>query len=181
MAALENSNLLMEHRSGKETPDKRVPAVKLRSVEPDDEPFLFRVYASTRAAEMAAWGWDQAQQEAFLRMQFLTQQLSYRAQFPGADHRIIMVEDQPAGRILVARTDKEILLVDIALLAEYRNAGIGTGLIRDLQAEAARAGAPVHLHVLKTNPAAARLYERLGFQATEDDGVYLQMKWLAPS
>lgn len=162
-------------------PDKRVPAVTLRPVETDDEPFLFNVYASTRAAEMAAWGWDQAQQEAFLRMQFLNQQLSYRAQFPDADHRIIILDGQPVGRLLVDRTDEGILLADIALLAEERNAGIGTGLIRDLQAEAARAGVPVNLHVLKTNPAAARLYERLGFQTTGDDGVYLQMKWLASS
>lgn len=173
--------MLMENRSGKETPDKRLPAVTLRPVEAEDEPFLLRVYASTRAAEMAAWGWEQAQQEAFLRMQFMTQQLSYRAQFPDADHRIIMLDGQPVGRLLVTRMDKEILLADIAVLAEHRNTGIGSGLILDLQAEAARTGVPVHLHVLKTNPAAARLYERLGFSTTEDDGVYLQMKWLAPS
>jgi ribosomal protein S18 acetylase RimI-like enzyme len=171
----------MENRSRKETHDKRVPAVTVRPVEPDDEPFLFRVYAITRADEVSSWGWDQAQQEAFLRMQFLTRKLSYRAQYPGADHRIVMHDDQPVGTILFAKTDKEILFLDIALLAEYRNAGIGTGLIRDLQAEAARTGVPVHLHVLKTNPAAARLYDRLGFQTTKDDGVYLHMKWLAPS
>lgn len=149
----------------------------LRPAEPEDEPFLFRVYASTRADEMAAWGWDAAQQEAFLRMQFTAQHLNYRAQFPDADHRVIIAGGHPAGRILVDRTGQGILLVDIALLADCRNAGIGTALIRDLQREATEAGLPVDLHVLKTNPA-ARLYERLGFQATDDDGIYLQMKWL---
>lgn len=157
--------------------DDNEPAINLRPAQPDDEPFLFRVYASTRADEMAAWGWDAAQQEAFLRMQFTTQSMSYRAQFPDADHRIIMLADEPVGRILVARTDEGILLVDIALLPERRSAGIGTSLIRDLQAEATQAGLPVHLHVLKTNPAAARLYERLGFSSIGDDGIYLEMKW----
>jgi ribosomal protein S18 acetylase RimI-like enzyme len=167
----------MENSSMKQSPDETLP-VELRPAQPEDEPFLFRVYASTRADEMAAWGWNAAQQEAFLRMQFNAQRLTYRAQFPEADHRIILAGGQPVGRILVERTGQRILLVDIALLADYRHAGIGTALIRDLQAEAAQADLPVDLYVLKTNPAAARLYERLGFSATDDDGIYLQMKWL---
>jgi len=170
--------VFMENRLKKRLADDNAHAINLRPAEADDEPFLFGVYASTRADEMAAWGWNAAQQEAFLRMQFTTQSLSYRAQFPDADHRIIMLEDQPVGRILVARTDKEVLLVDIALLPERRSAGIGTSLIRELQAEATQAEIPVRLHVLKTNAAASRLYERLGFSSVGDDGIYLEMKWL---
>jgi ribosomal protein S18 acetylase RimI-like enzyme len=168
---------MMENRSTKQTPDEAMP-VNLRPAQPEDEPFLFRVYAGTRADEMAAWGWDAAQQEAFLRMQFNAQSMAYRAQYPDADHRIIIYGNQPVGRILIDRSGQGILLIDIALLAECRNTGIGSALIRDLQREATQAGAPVRLHVLKTNPAAVRLYERLGFSITDDDGIYLEMKWL---
>lgn len=162
----------------KQTHDDAIP-FSLRPARPEDEPFLFSVYASARAAEMAAWGWDAAQQEAFLRMQFNAQHMTYRAQYPDADHQIIICEDQPVGRIMVDRTERGILLVDIALLAERRNGGIGTALIQDLQAEAGQAGTRVSLYVLKSNPAAARLYQRLGFLTTGDDGVYLQMDWAA--
>jgi ribosomal protein S18 acetylase RimI-like enzyme len=152
--------------------------ITLRAAEPEDEPFLFKVYASTRAEEMAAWGLDTAQREAFLMMQFRAQQGTYGMQYEAASHRIIMRDHEPVGRILVNRTEGEILLVDIALLAEYRNAGIGSQLIRDLQREAAQAGVPVNLHVLRSNGAAARLYERLGFRGVGGDSVYAQMRWL---
>jgi len=166
----------MENRSEKETPDKRVPDVTLRPVEPEDEPFLFSVYASTRTDDMAVSGWDAAQQEAFLRLQFRAQTLAYGAQFPDADHRIILDEDRLIGRMLIARTESEIRLVDITLLPEHRRAGIGTSLIRNLQREAAAAGQPVCLRVMKNNRA-ARLYERLGFSKTGESSTHFQMEW----
>jgi ribosomal protein S18 acetylase RimI-like enzyme len=153
-------------------------SITLRAAVPEDERFLFKVYASTRADEMAVLGWNAAQAELFLSMQFRAQQGAYGMQYETADHRIIMVDHEPVGRILVNRTEEEILLVDIALLAEYRNAGIGSRLIRELQREAAQAGVPVNLHVLKSNGAAARLYERLGFRSVGGDSVYSQMTWL---
>jgi ribosomal protein S18 acetylase RimI-like enzyme len=62
-------------------------------------------------------------------------------------------------------------LIDIALLPQYRNQGIGSTLLRELLADAARAGCAVSLKVENTNPA-ARLYERLGFQTVDEDGMY---------
>jgi hypothetical protein len=53
-------------------------------------------------------------------------------------------------------------IVDIALLPQYCNRGIGTTLLRDLQSEAAAAGKPLRIHVERFNPA-LRLYQRLGF------------------
>jgi GNAT superfamily N-acetyltransferase len=64
----------------------------------------------------------------------------------------------------------------LRLLAAYRQAGIGTAILQDLLAEAARAGMPFRLHVTKLNPA-RRLYERLGFTTLVDNGVYLFMEW----
>jgi ribosomal protein S18 acetylase RimI-like enzyme len=76
----------------------------------------------------------------------------------------------------VDRWDKEIRIMDIALLPEHRGVGIGTGLLRELQEEARAAGKSLSIHVEKFNPA-LRLYERLGFQPQEDKGVYLLMVW----
>jgi len=45
----------------------------LRPIRLDDEGFLFRLYASTRQEEISAWGWNQAQQEAFLHVQYTAQ------------------------------------------------------------------------------------------------------------
>jgi ribosomal protein S18 acetylase RimI-like enzyme len=69
-----------------------------------------------------------------------------------------------------------MLLMDIALLPEYRSHGIGTALIKDLMAEAAQAGRPLRLHVEFFNQA-LRLYERLGFARMGEMGLYYEMEW----
>ena len=59
--------------------------------------------------------------------------------------------------------------MDIALLPEYCNRGIGTTLLRGLQTEAAAAGRLLRIHVERFNPA-LRLYARLGFRQIDDRG-----------
>lgn len=153
--------------------------ISLRPSEPDDEDFLYQLYASTRAAELAVWGWNQAQQEVFLRMQFNAQRRAYEFQYPEAEHSIILFDEEKAGRLFVAVTEGEVRLVDIALLPEHRSKGAGTFLIQELQAQAAARGLPLRLQVLQSNEAARRLYERLGFSQTGASDVYLTMEWRA--
>jgi ribosomal protein S18 acetylase RimI-like enzyme len=149
--------------------------ISLRPFRPEDQEFLFKLYAGTRQQEISAWGWNSAQQEAFLRMQFTAQQKSYAMTYADAEHNIVVLDAVPIGRIMVMREREAALLVDISLLPEYRGRGIGGGLIRDLIEQCAKDRAAVRLQVLKTNPA-ARLYERLGFGKTGEDGLYFQME-----
>jgi ribosomal protein S18 acetylase RimI-like enzyme len=145
----------------------------LRETTPEDEQFLFDVYASTRQEELEGLGWDDNQKREFFKMQFLARERSY----PRVDDRIIVLNGRPIGRILVDRSEAEILLRDIALLTQYRNRGLGTILIYDLMKEARVSGKAIRLHVLATS-AAVRLYDRLGFSKTGAEAAYLEMKWL---
>lgn len=147
----------------------------LRPSSPDDQEFLFQLYASTRQAEFAALGWDSAQLEALLRMQFMAQQRWYETAYAQAEQRIVMLEETPIGRITVQRGAQAAILVDISLLPQHRGRGIGGGLIRDLLEQCGQEGVPVRLQVLKANPA-GRLYERLGFVKTGEDDIYFQME-----
>ncbi len=142
----------------------------------DDEPFLEKVYAGTRAAELASVPWTEEDKAAFLRMQFAAQAQHYREHYPNTSFDVIVLDDQPVGRLYVARWTDEIRIVDIALLPEFCNGGLGTTVLRTLQAEASAAGKPLRIHVERFNPA-LRLYERLGFRLVEDRGVYLFLEW----
>ena len=146
----------------------------LRPATADDEPFLLELYASTRIEELSTLGWDDNQKQAFIKMQFLARERSH----PRVDDRIIVLDGRAVGRMMVDRSGAAILLRDIALLPEHRNAGIGSRLLQDLLKEAAAAGKPVRLHVLATSPA-VRFYERLGFFKTgsDDNGAYFEMTW----
>jgi ribosomal protein S18 acetylase RimI-like enzyme len=143
---------------------------------PEDVSFSEQVYASTRAEELARTDWNDAQKAAFCHQQFTAQDAHYRQHYPGAQFSIIERGGVPAGRLYVARWEKEIRIMDIALLPEHRGAGIGTRVLRELQDEARAAGKALSIHVEKFNPA-LRLYERLGFRPKEDKNVYLLMEW----
>jgi ribosomal protein S18 acetylase RimI-like enzyme len=159
-----------------EQPHAADAALTLRPVRPEDEGFLFTLYVSTRVDEFAPTGLSEAQLAPLLRMQFEAQRRSYDNSYPASGHQIILLDERPVGRIWVAHGADAVTLVDIALLPATRGAGLGTRLINDLIAEAARAGLPVRLTVLKSNGAAQRLYERLGFVVTADLGVYWEME-----
>jgi GNAT superfamily N-acetyltransferase len=150
----------------------------LRPIGPDDQPFLRALYATTRESELAVVAWDATQKAAFVQMQFAAQHAYYQEHYAGAAFDIVLVAGQPAGRLYVARWSSELRIVDIALLPAFCNRGLGTTLLKHLQAEAAAAGKPLRIHVERFNPA-LRLYERLGFQQIEDRGVYLFMEWRA--
>ncbi|HEU5036364.1 MAG TPA: GNAT family N-acetyltransferase [Nocardioides sp.] len=151
-------------------------AVSLRPVTDDDRPFLIALYASTRAAELDQVVWAPGQREAFVRMQYDAQDVSYRTQNPEGAFDIIEVAGRPVGRLYVDRRVDEIRIVDIALVPEHRRAGIGSALIERLQADAAATGRTVTIHVEVHNPAAV-LYGRLGFVAVAEHGLYRRMEW----
>jgi ribosomal protein S18 acetylase RimI-like enzyme len=148
----------------------------LRPTTPEDTAFLADVYASTRAEEMAPTGWSDEQKAAFCAMQFQAQDTHYRQHYPTAQYFVIEAEKVPAGRLYVDHWEKEIRIMDITLLPEFRGQGIGTHFLRDLQKQAQTASKVLSIHVETFNPA-KRLYERLGFQITEDKGVYQFLTW----
>jgi len=149
--------------------------ISLRPFRADDQEFLYQLYASTRLHEIAGFGWPAAQQEMFLRMQFNAQYRSYQAAYGQAEHQIVEQDGKPVGRIMVLWEKDFALLVDIALLAEYRGRGVGSELLGELVQKCTRMGVPLRLQVLKTNPA-LRLYQRLGFATTGEDQMYIQME-----
>lgn len=151
-------------------------SLSLRPITPEDDSFLAAVYASTRAEELLVTDWSDQDKAIFCRHQFDAQTAHYTANYPGASFQIIERAGVPAGRLYLARWEKEIRIVDITFLPEHRGAGLGTNLLKELQEEAKSADKKLSIHVERLNPA-MRLYERLGFRQVEDKGVYLLLHW----
>jgi len=151
--------------------------VSLRTITPGDDAFVREVYASTRDAELALVDWSDSRKQEFLDFQYRAQSAHYADNHEGADLDLILVDGEPVGRLYVHRSDEEIHLLDVAVLAEHRNRGVGTLLVRRLMDEAAAAGLPLRLHVEMFNSGARRLYDRLGFRPVEERGLYILMEW----
>lgn len=154
-------------------------AVTLRPTTPEDRAFLVLLYGSTRDAELSQVEWAPGQREAFVEMQFATQDTQYRRHNPHAAFDVIEVDGAPAGRLYVDRRPDDLRVVDISLLPGFRGRGVGGWLLGRLMDEAARAGRIVSIHVEIHNPAAT-LYSRLGFEVAAEQGVYRRMEWRAP-
>jgi ribosomal protein S18 acetylase RimI-like enzyme len=159
-----------------EDPAASTPEVSLRPVVPGDEEMLFRIYASTREEELSVLNWSAAAQDAFLRQQFTAQDRHYQQAFAGAQFSLLVVSGEAIGRLYIWREAAGLRIIDLALLPEWRGRGIGSRLLRGLLEEAAANRQRVVIHVEANNPA-RRLYDRLGFRAVSNNGVYRQMEW----
>jgi len=151
--------------------------VSTRPVTDADQEFLIGVYASTRAEELAQVDWDESQKDAFIRWQFGLQKQEYETRYPDARYEVILVDGEPAGRIWVGTDDTQIRLLDIALLTEFQNRGVGTYLLKRLMDEAMQSKKALRHMLFMLNDNAYRFYERLGFETIEDLGGYKHMEW----
>ena len=152
-------------------------AIEHRPITDQDTEFLYTLYASTRAEEMAVLPWNEQEKQEFLRMQFEAQHKFYQEQFCNAEFNIISINKKDIGRLYIDRRKDEIRVIDIALLPEHRGKGLGAKIMQEVLDEAASANTWVRIHVEHNNPA-MRLYERLGFRKIDDHGVYFLMEWM---
>ncbi|MGN6315468.1 GNAT family N-acetyltransferase [Trinickia sp.] len=147
----------------------------VRPADERDRAFLYAVFESTRAQEFAQVGWSAEQITALLSDQFSMQDTYYRQHYPRCRFDVIMLGENPIGRLYHHWGRGEARLVDIALLPVHRGSGIGTRLMRAFVAQAAAREVPVVLYVEMNNPVRA-LYRRLGFEPTGENGIYVQMR-----
>ena len=145
--------------------------IALRAAGEPDASLLAAIYATTREEELRQVDWPPEQKKAFTDWQSQQQEAHYATHYPAAERLVVMRDAVVVGRIYVDTTRREVRLMDVTLLPEHRNQGIGSRLMDVLLAYADGIGLGVSLHVEPFNPA-RRMYERLGFRAAETRGLY---------
>ncbi len=154
---------------------KHPTLTSLRPATPEDNEFLYQLYASTRADELDAAGFQASEREAFCRMQFGLRQHHYGVYFANAVDRILLWDGQAIGRELVLRDTQWIELIDIAILPTHRGRGIGSALLQDLIKESVERRLPIHLFA-DQGSRAQMLYQRHGFVIAEDHAPHWFMR-----
>lgn len=166
------------------TPEMNSHGVSLLMETPEDIPFIRRLYASSRAAEMIALGnmWDRDTKQDFVEKQFAYQYLHHASHYAGADYAIIRQQGRPVGRLYLywseGPTGLSCRLFDFMILPDCRDRGIGSMVLAALLRLARTLRASINLSVEPTNPA-RRLYSRFGF--VEENAGFRQpsvsMRW----
>lgn len=149
--------------------------VAARPVQAGDQDFLYALYASTRAEELAVLDWNAEQKAAFLIQQFQAQHQYYQEHYSDALWLLLTVAGQPCGRLYWWAGEAGANLIDVSLLPAVRGRGIGQALMTLLTGQADRLGQTIVLHVEPSNPA-HRLYRRFGFETVAQSGVYDKMR-----
>ena len=139
-----------------------------------DQVFCREMFAADRRAMFAPLGLPPAMLSALLDHQWAAQHLGFADRYPDAEHLLIIRCEVAVGRLIAARRAhrdglRALVVVDILISQTARNAGIGTAVLRSLEAAALAQGASqIELSVLASNAGARRLYQRLGY--LEGDG-----------
>ena len=150
--------------------------LSLRPQTGDDASFLQALYISVRWPELDPSGWSDEAKREFLTDQFRLQTRHYADAYHDAEFLIVERDGRAIGRLYLFRGQTHHRIVDISLLPDTSGRGLGTALLRAVQAEAAAVQKTVSIHVELFNPA-RRLYRRLGFMEVRADGPYLLMEW----
>lgn len=145
----------------------------LRAIDKNDEAFLADLFYDVRSVELIQAGLSETQLIQLLTIQYVAQSQSYNAQYPNAKHSIIELEGEKIGRLLINFNNKNIHLVDISILHNFRGKGAGSYILEFLKSEAES----VTLLVFKTNFRAILLYEKHEFKIVNEDGMYINMEW----
>lgn len=148
--------------------------VTTRAVVDEDRPFLLDLYRATRADEFAALRADPQVVRALLAQQYEARAAGWSTSSPGADDLVILLGDDPVGRLVLERRPDGIRIIDLAVAPAEQGRSVGTSVLRRVLDEADAARVPVTLHVVADNPA-RRLYERCGFVPVPGDGIHVLM------
>ena len=151
-------------------------SITLRPVEETDQDFLIELYKSSRGDDLRGLGWSEDRISEFLELQYEAQG-NLQDDNQQASDQVVLVNGKRIGRLSIETRADEIRCIDLALLPDYRNQGVGTLLIQRLQQQAWSASIRLHVQVIRFNRA-VNFLERLGFRRTSETGTHFQMEWL---
>ena len=128
-------------------------------------------YLTKRAAfrdyvVLARGGWDEDEQRRL-----------HEERFRQFDFRIVNADGTAVGFIAVERTPECLTLHHIFLRPEHHGRGIGRRCMSLVMEEARALGVPLRLQVLKVNPRAYSLYQRLGMFRSGESATHHLMEW----
>lgn len=152
----------------------RTDDFRLRPATAADSTFLRDLFVACRAPELARSGCSAAELAVLLDLQVRARELDYGRRHPDAICEVIEKGDVPVGRVLVAVSATDVVVVDLAVAPAERRQGAATAALERWITEADDTRRSMTLQVAHGNPA-IRLYERLGFSRVATTPVGAQL------
>jgi ribosomal protein S18 acetylase RimI-like enzyme len=148
----------------------------LRPARADDEEFLFRLFSTVYGEKLQPVLLDAEEKNRLLGLMYQGFTQHYNSLAGASDDRLVLLDNQSIGRMILIQMREEIRLAELAILPQYRSRGIGSALVSQVQTESRMSKRPVRLQVARFDRV-LRLYERLGFHRISAAGPYLHLEW----
>lgn len=139
---------------------------ELRPATDRDREFLYALHrAAMRESVARVWGWDEVWQRAH-----------FDARFEPRGVEVICAGGREVGAFRLEEREAELYVASLAVAPEAQGRGLGTAVVHLLLARAGVRRVPVTLQVLKANPRARRLYERLDFRVDGETATHVHLR-----
>lgn len=152
-----------------------------RPERPEDEPFLFRLFAAHHSAIMRQSGIPAETIDTLMEFQFRSQAKTYRTMYPDAIYSIISWSGREVGRFIEQDEAALVYFVDFLLDPEYQAKGLGPAITWALMQEWATRGRGTRVEVRVTNEPCLKMCRKLGFTEGKPDArAYVELRWYPP-
>tara|TARA_B100000686_G_scaffold165821_1_gene173412 strand:+ start:1186 stop:1686 length:501 start_codon:yes stop_codon:yes gene_type:complete len=141
-------------------------SIQWRSGLNEDEEWLFDLFKRTMQQYVkSAWGWDE-----------LLQKESFKTALSIQRFRILVLNGHAIGAYHISKKSDHLVLDMILIEPEFQGQGWGRSVLNKIKSEAKIFNLPIHLSVLKANPA-SEFHLQQGFQEFDSDDHSLMMRW----
>jgi ribosomal protein S18 acetylase RimI-like enzyme len=134
------------------------------------------LFGKIKNSELHLNAWPEQVTQQIIAMQFKAFEQSVINIFPENIDYLITYNEKKAGRLQLNKDNQEIRIINISLLAAFRNIGIGSSILQDIIKEANLKNKSTVLEVDKMNPA-VNLYFRFGFKIFDENELKYTMKY----
>ncbi len=152
-----------------------------RPERPEDEQFLFGLFASHNGTMLRQAGLSAAMIENLLVSQFRSQASTFRHLFPNAIYSIISRDGEEIGRFIEQDETDVVYFVDFLLAPRHQARGFGPAITRALMEEWAARGRGTRVEVMINNAPCLKMCQRLGFtRGPPDEKTHVELRWYPP-
>lgn len=156
-------------------------SVTLRPERPEDDAFLFALFAGHAGRPLKAAGLADDAARTLLAIQYRSQSAKHRDSFPHAVFSIIESDGTAIGRLIEADEGETVYFVDFAFLPERQAKGLGTALIEMIADEWGAKGRTARVEVRTGNVHSLKLCAKLGFVRTTEERLgYVELRRAPP-
>ncbi|WP_213814834.1 GNAT family N-acetyltransferase [Glaciihabitans sp. dw_435] len=142
-------------------------ATDIRLADDNDHEWLYTLHElAHRALVEEAYGpWDDAQQSDF-----------FAALITDYDAYVVESAGQPIGSLYLGTRDEDTFVALVEITPGQQGQGLGTSVLNWVAEYSQREGRGTVLQVHKLNPAAKRLYERLGYEPAGETETHFLLR-----